>query len=86
MSATAISASDEVEATDDMISIPLTAHDRCDSCGSQAYVRFVKDEQDFLFCGHHSTKYFKGLKDAGFEIIQDMRASLGGSRTQGSAN
>lgn len=77
MSATAISSSDSVSATDgdDVIIIPLTAHDRCDRCGAQAYVRFAKDEQDFLFCGHHARKHERALiDDHGYGIIQDERA------------
>lgn len=33
---------------------PLTAYDRCDKCGSQAYVRIVVSlGYDLLLCGHH---------------------------------
>ena len=34
--------------------IPLTALDRCDRCGAQAYVRVtLAAGGDLLFCGHH---------------------------------
>ena len=33
---------------------PLTAADRCDRCGAQAYVRAVLlSGSDLLFCAHH---------------------------------
>ena len=31
----------------------LTAHDRCDRCGSQAYVRVELPTGELFFCGHH---------------------------------
>lgn len=33
--------------------VPLTAHDRCDGCGSQAYVRVHLLDTELLFCMHH---------------------------------
>ncbi|RPF20857.1 hypothetical protein EDD34_1464 [Myceligenerans xiligouense] len=32
----------------------LTAADRCDRCGAQAYVRVVLPTGELLFCGHHA--------------------------------
>ena len=31
----------------------LTANDRCDSCGSQAYVQVTGVTGDIMFCSHH---------------------------------
>lgn len=31
----------------------LTAEDRCDVCGAQAYIRVTLATGDLLFCGHH---------------------------------
>ena len=31
----------------------LTALDRCDSCGAQAYVRVTLASGELLFCAHH---------------------------------
>lgn len=31
----------------------LTANDRCDSCGAQAYVQVTGVSGDLLFCAHH---------------------------------
>ena len=88
MSSTAISDADTASMDDHTPIVALNAHDRCDTkaCGAQAYVRFEKNFQDLLFCHHHGNKVEKGLTDAGFFIIQDERANLGASRTQGSEN
>lgn len=51
-----------VEETDDKNSFTLTAHDRCDSCGSQAYVRAVTDHGELLFCAHHAKKHHAKLE------------------------
>ncbi len=32
----------------------LTAADRCDACGAQAYVRAELATGELLFCGHHA--------------------------------
>ncbi|MFT4123950.1 MAG: hypothetical protein QM635_08970 [Microbacteriaceae bacterium] len=37
----------------------LTALDRCDSCGAQAYIRVTLPTGELLFCAHHGTE-FKG--------------------------
>ncbi|CAN5333754.1 hypothetical protein BH24ACT10_BH24ACT10_19890 [soil metagenome] len=35
----------------------LTAADRCDRCGAQAFVRVVLTSGDLLFCAHHAKAY-----------------------------
>lgn len=47
----------------------LTAHDRCDRCGAQAYAVAFKDNLDLMFCNHHFTKHQGALEDQGFVII-----------------
>jgi hypothetical protein len=48
---------------------PLTAADRCDRCGAQAYVRAVlAGGGELLFCAHHGRKYAENLRAAGAEI------------------
>ncbi|MDO8145190.1 MULTISPECIES: hypothetical protein [Isoptericola] len=32
----------------------MTAADRCDRCGAQAYVRVELPAGELLFCGHHA--------------------------------
>ncbi len=35
----------------------LTALDRCDSCGAQAYVLVTMASGPLLFCAHHAAKF-----------------------------
>ncbi|ARJ05467.1 hypothetical protein DVJ78_11180 [Humibacter sp. BT305] len=40
----------------------LTAADRCDSCGAQAYIRVdMPSGSELLFCAHHGRKYQEKL-------------------------
>lgn len=48
---------------------PLTAQDRCDRCGAQAYVRAVlASGSDLIFCSHHHREFAVGLKAASIAI------------------
>jgi hypothetical protein len=42
---------------------PLGAHDLCDSCQAQAYVRVTLSTGELLFCGHHAAKYRESMAD-----------------------
>ena len=47
----------------------LTAADRCDRCGAQAYVRVtLASGFDLLFCAHHSKEHADKLKQVALEI------------------
>lgn len=54
----------------------LTAADRCDRCGAQAYVRTLLDALDLLWCVHHFRLAEEGLTAAGATIAADNRTSL----------
>jgi hypothetical protein len=55
---------------------PLTALDRCDRCGAQAYVRVVLAAGgDLLFCGHHFREHEARLRPLA-EDVQDETAKL----------
>ncbi len=57
----------------------LTALDRCDSCGAQAYVNVKGVSGELFFCGHHYNKTDKEKLDAfAFEII-DERDQINGA-------
>jgi hypothetical protein len=48
---------------------PLTAADRCDRCGAQAYLRVVlASGGELLFCAHHGRKFEPELKKIAVEI------------------
>lgn len=40
----------------------LTAADRCDACGAQAYIAAVVNGSELLFCAHHGRKYEAKLR------------------------
>jgi len=59
----------------------LTAFDRCDSCGAQAYIRVTLASGDLLFCAHHGAKFKEKLSatalewhDESSKLLQDARA------------
>ena len=55
---------------------PLTAQDRCDRCGAQAYVRAtLVTGGELMFCAHHGKEYAEKLKAVAF-AIQDESERL----------
>ena len=55
---------------------PLTASDRCDRCGAQAYVQVVLvSGGDLLFCGHHAREHLAKLRPLA-ERINDYTHTL----------
>jgi len=61
----------------------LTVADRCDSCGSQAYVQVKGISGELMFCGHHYNKASGDkLNSFAFETI-DERERLIENRLQG---
>ncbi|MFE5550249.1 hypothetical protein ACFQ71_41900 [Streptomyces sp. NPDC056534] len=41
----------------------LTAQDRCDRCGAQAYIRArFSHGRELLFCAHHARRYQAALE------------------------
>jgi hypothetical protein len=47
----------------------LTAADRCDRCGAQAYVRVtLTSGGELLFCGHHSKAHSAKLSQVALKI------------------
>lgn len=54
-----------------------TLMDRCDSCGAQAYVKYINAEGfELNFCGHHTGKFANNLDIQGFNISIDTRELL----------
>ncbi|MEY2849119.1 MAG: hypothetical protein RI885_1786 [Actinomycetota bacterium] len=45
----------------------LTADDRCDSCGAQAYIRVTMASGQLLFCAHHGTRFKEKLSSSALE-------------------
>ncbi|MHB1063211.1 MAG: DUF7455 domain-containing protein [Georgenia sp.] len=46
----------------------LTAHNRCDACGAQAYVRVQMEFGELMFCAHHARKHETALRKVATEI------------------
>ncbi len=58
----------------------LTATDRCDRCGAQAYVRVVlSGGGDLMFCAHHGRQYELKLREIAHEF-HDETAKLSASK------
>jgi hypothetical protein len=60
----------------------LTAADRCDRCGAQAYLRVeLQNGGDLLFCAHHAREHGDKLREVASHVhdethkLQDTSAS-----------
>jgi hypothetical protein len=48
---------------------PLSAVDRCDRCGAQAYLRVeLAGGGDLLFCGHHAREHGDKLREVAVSV------------------
>jgi hypothetical protein len=53
-------------------SAPLTAADRCDRCGAQAYLRVeLQSGGELLFCAHHAREHGDKLKEIAVNVIDE---------------
>ncbi len=51
---------------------PLTAQDRCDRCGAQAYLRAVlPGGGDLLFCRHHAREHGDKLRQVAVTVTDE---------------
>jgi hypothetical protein len=70
----------EESATAEEVSDPswlLTAMDRCDRCGAQAYVRVLfPGRRELLFCAHHNRQHAAALAKIAVEIQDETRRLL----------
>ena len=49
----------------------LKVIDRCDACGSQAFVMVKLISGELMFCGHHYVKNQNKLNNQAYEIIDE---------------
>jgi hypothetical protein len=62
----------ESEKADRALAGTLTATDRCDRCGAQAYVRVLLPSRlELLFCAHHNRQYASALTEIAVEICDE---------------
>ncbi len=53
-------------------SAPMTAEDRCDRCGAQAYLRVeLQTGGELLFCAHHAREHGDKLKEVAVSVIDE---------------
>jgi hypothetical protein len=51
---------------------PLTALDRCDRCGAQAYLRVeLQSGGELLFCAHHAREHGEALKGIAANVVDE---------------
>ena len=55
----------------------LTAADRCDRCGAQAYVRVVLATGELLFCAHHAREHATALSGIALNVQDETQRLLG---------
>jgi hypothetical protein len=56
---------------------PLTALDRCDRCGAQAYLRIeLAGGHELLFCAHHSREHEQQIRSIAVSV-HDETSTLG---------
>ncbi|MDN5765608.1 MAG: hypothetical protein L0H96_15870 [Humibacillus sp.] len=50
----------------------MTAADRCDRCGAQAYIRArLVSGGELFFCGHHGREFVPALRDKAVDIVDE---------------
>ena len=53
-------------------SAPLSAEDRCDRCGPQAYLRVeLQSGGELLFCAHHARVHGEKLKQIAVKVLDE---------------
>lgn len=60
----------------------LTALDRCDSCGAQAYVRVTLATGELLFCAHHGAKFKEKLLPTALDWHDESARLIEASRPE----
>ncbi|MDN4173131.1 hypothetical protein QWY28_09275 [Nocardioides sp. SOB77] len=61
-------------------SAPLTAADRCDRCGAQAYLRVeLQTGGELLFCAHHAREHGDKLKEIAANVVDETHKLSGTS-------
>ena len=61
---------------------PLTASDRCDRCGAQAYLRVhLASGSELLFCAHHAREHGDKLKKVAVTVHDETSKLLDSSAT-----
>jgi len=54
----------------------LTALDRCDSCGAQAYIHVTMASGELYFCAHHGAKFKEKLSQTAITWVDESSRLL----------
>jgi len=73
-----------VDVTETFLPRHLSDHDRCDRCGSQAYVQVSLCTGQLLFCAHHYQEFEARLRPIVIAVFDD-RDRLHADTSRGSA-
>ena len=49
----------------------LSAQDRCDRCGAQAFILAKGLAGHLYFCAHHFTKWETSIREFAFEVVDE---------------
>ena len=50
----------------------LTAEDRCDRCGAQAYLRVeLQSGGELLFCAHHAREHDEKIREVAASVVDE---------------
>ena len=56
----------------------MTAEDRCDRCGAQAYLRVeLQSGGELLFCAHHAREHGDKLREVAVTVIDETHKLSG---------
>jgi hypothetical protein len=58
---------DEIDLDEQGLGTALSAFDRCDYCGAQAYVKATLASGELLFCNHHANEFKEKLQPVALE-------------------
>ena len=65
----------------------LTAADRCDRCGAQAYLRVeLQSGGELLFCAHHARQHGDKLKQIAVNLVDETDRLTDPTSKAGSAS
>jgi hypothetical protein len=63
-------------------SASLSAADRCDRCGAQAYLRVeLQSGGELLFCAHHAREHGAKLREIAAHVVDETKKLSGTSAT-----
>jgi ribosomal protein S14 len=55
----------------------ITAHDRCDQCGAQAYFLSIFESGELYFCRHHFLKNEEMIRELAYHVVDQSGTLIG---------